>query len=138
VVAQPVQIEVTEGTEVILTSGVNPGDQVVVDGQEKLLPGSRVSIGSPDGSTGGGGRSRSGGGAAGNSGGNAGGQAASGAPASAGDPSAAFGPGAPGPSEPSSNPRKHGIETGSGVADGGQPHKHRGQGQTPSQTGQQP
>ena len=42
VVAQTVVEKVTEGSQVILTSGVNPGDLVVVDGQEKLKDGSRV------------------------------------------------------------------------------------------------
>ena len=43
VVAQPVKVDVTEGAQVIIGSGLNVGDQVVVDGQEKLLDGSRVS-----------------------------------------------------------------------------------------------
>lgn len=42
VVAQPVKVDLTEGAQVILASGVNPGDQVVIDGTEKLLDGSRV------------------------------------------------------------------------------------------------
>jgi len=42
VVAQPVQVDLTEGAQVILKGGLNPGDQVVVDGQEKLKDGSRV------------------------------------------------------------------------------------------------
>jgi membrane fusion protein, multidrug efflux system len=42
VVAQTVVEKVTEGSQVILTSGVNPGDVIVVDGQEKLKDGSRV------------------------------------------------------------------------------------------------
>jgi multidrug efflux system membrane fusion protein len=40
--ARPVQVELTEGAQVILSAGVEPGDQVVVDGQEKLKNGSRV------------------------------------------------------------------------------------------------
>jgi len=40
--AQPVQVELTEGSRVILGGGVNPGDQIVVDGQEKLKEGARV------------------------------------------------------------------------------------------------
>jgi multidrug efflux system membrane fusion protein len=40
--AQPVKVELTEGTQVILSAGVKPGDQIVVDGQEKLKNGSRV------------------------------------------------------------------------------------------------
>jgi multidrug efflux system membrane fusion protein len=40
--AQPVNVELTEGTQVILAGGVKPGDQIVVDGQEKLKNGSKV------------------------------------------------------------------------------------------------
>lgn len=40
--ARTVKVDLTEGTQIILTSGVNPGDSVVVDGQEKLRNGSRV------------------------------------------------------------------------------------------------
>jgi multidrug efflux system membrane fusion protein len=40
--ARTVKVDLTEGTQIILTSGVNPGDTVVVDGQEKLRNGSRV------------------------------------------------------------------------------------------------
>ncbi len=40
--AVPVQVELTEGSRVILSGGVNPGDQIVVDGQEKLKDGARV------------------------------------------------------------------------------------------------
>jgi multidrug efflux system membrane fusion protein len=43
VVAQPVKVDITEGAQVILASGVSKGDQVVIDGQEKLKPNSRVS-----------------------------------------------------------------------------------------------
>jgi len=42
VIAQPVKVDLTEGSVVILGGGVNAGDQVVVDGQEKLRNGSRV------------------------------------------------------------------------------------------------
>jgi multidrug efflux system membrane fusion protein len=42
VLAQPVNVELTEGSLVILTSGVKPGDQVVVDGQERLKAGAKV------------------------------------------------------------------------------------------------
>jgi multidrug efflux system membrane fusion protein len=41
-VAQTVKVDLTEGSRVILASGVSAGDQVVVDGQEKLRNGSRV------------------------------------------------------------------------------------------------
>jgi multidrug efflux system membrane fusion protein len=40
--ARPVQVELTEGSQVILNGGVNPGDSIVVDGQEKLRNGSKV------------------------------------------------------------------------------------------------
>lgn len=42
VVAQTVKMDLTEGPQVILSSGVKPGDTIVVDGQEKLRSGSRV------------------------------------------------------------------------------------------------
>jgi multidrug efflux system membrane fusion protein len=42
VLAQPVNVAVTEGTQVILNGGVKPGDQIVVDGQERLRNGSKV------------------------------------------------------------------------------------------------
>lgn len=40
--AQTVKVDLTEGAQVILSSGVKPGDPVVIDGQEKLRNGSRV------------------------------------------------------------------------------------------------
>jgi membrane fusion protein, multidrug efflux system len=40
--ARPVNVELTEGSQVILNGGVNLGDPIVVDGQEKLRDGSRV------------------------------------------------------------------------------------------------
>lgn len=39
---QPVTMDLTEGSQIILKDGVRPGDQVVIDGQEKLKKGSRV------------------------------------------------------------------------------------------------
>jgi multidrug efflux system membrane fusion protein len=42
VLAQTVNVELTEGTQVILNGGVKAGDQIVVDGQEKLKNGSKV------------------------------------------------------------------------------------------------
>ena len=42
VLAQTVNVQLTEGTQVILNGGVKPGDQIVVDGQEKLKNGSKV------------------------------------------------------------------------------------------------
>jgi len=44
VTTQPVKINVTEGTDVIIDSGLQAGQQVVIDGQEKLKNGSPVSI----------------------------------------------------------------------------------------------
>jgi multidrug efflux system membrane fusion protein len=40
--ARPVKVDVTEGSQVILAGGVNPGEQIVIDGQEKLRDGSKV------------------------------------------------------------------------------------------------
>ena len=45
VTTQNVKTTVTEGSEVIIASGLNPGDQVVIDGQEKLKNSSPVSLG---------------------------------------------------------------------------------------------
>jgi len=42
VLAQTVNVELTEGAQVILSGGVKAGDQIVVDGQEKLKNGSKV------------------------------------------------------------------------------------------------
>ena len=42
VVMQPIKVDVTEGTQVILADGLKAGDQVVIDGQERLKNGSRV------------------------------------------------------------------------------------------------
>ncbi len=42
VVTQPVKIDVTEGSQLIVASGLHPGDQIVIDGQERLRNGSRV------------------------------------------------------------------------------------------------
>jgi multidrug efflux system membrane fusion protein len=40
--ARTVKVDLTEGSQIILLGGVNPGDPIVVDGQEKLRNGSRV------------------------------------------------------------------------------------------------
>ena len=42
VVVQPVAVDLTEGSQVILSGGVQPGDEIVIDGQEKLKPFARV------------------------------------------------------------------------------------------------
>ena len=39
---RPIKVALTEGLSAVVDSGVNPGEQVVTDGQEKLQPGSRV------------------------------------------------------------------------------------------------
>lgn len=39
---QPVVVDLTEGSQIILKSGVRPGDLVVIDGEEKLKPRSKV------------------------------------------------------------------------------------------------
>lgn len=40
--SRDVKVALTEGTLVVLDSGVNPGEQVITDGQEKLQPGNKV------------------------------------------------------------------------------------------------
>jgi multidrug efflux system membrane fusion protein len=40
--ARTVKVDLTEGSQIILTDGVTPGEPIVVDGQEKLRNGSRV------------------------------------------------------------------------------------------------
>ncbi len=49
----PVAVDMTEGSQVILRGGVKPGDQIVVDGQEKLKKYSRVDPKSGGGRNGG-------------------------------------------------------------------------------------
>ena len=44
---KPVQIALTQGNTVVIASGLQAGDKVVTDGQEKLQPGSRVSVQAP-------------------------------------------------------------------------------------------
>lgn len=44
---RPVQIAMTQGNVVVLSSGLQPGDRVVTDGQEKLQAGSRVTPQAP-------------------------------------------------------------------------------------------
>jgi len=39
---QPITVALTEGNLMVIESGVNPGDQLVVDGQDKLQDGSKV------------------------------------------------------------------------------------------------
>ncbi len=47
VVTQPVKIDVTEGSQLIVAGGLKPGDQIVIDGQERLRNGSRVVLPHP-------------------------------------------------------------------------------------------
>jgi multidrug efflux system membrane fusion protein len=42
--ARNVQVDLTEGSQVILKSGVQPGDLIVIDGQEKLRPNAAVTL----------------------------------------------------------------------------------------------
>lgn len=112
VVSQPVTVDLTEGDQVIVASGVNAGDQVVVDGQEKLVNLSKVIPKT---------------------------QTATPTPPRPvdGTNSTAFGPGRPGPSDPISAEGKAGMETGAGVRPAGirgaepgrplSPGLHRGQ-----------
>ena len=44
---QPIKIDLTEGTQVIVGSGLKAGDQIVIDGTEKLKNGSRVTLHAP-------------------------------------------------------------------------------------------
>lgn len=52
VVTQPVKIDVTEGSQLIVAGGLHPGDQIVIDGQERLRNGSRVVLPRPGQGTG--------------------------------------------------------------------------------------
>jgi membrane fusion protein, multidrug efflux system len=44
---RPIQLALTQGNVAVIASGVQPGDKVVTDGQEKLQPGSRVAAQTP-------------------------------------------------------------------------------------------
>lgn len=118
VVSQPVTIDVTEGSQVIIASGVKPGDQVVVDGQEKLLPNSRVIPRTQDQVPGGAGR----------------GGAGQPTPQDASGSGNAASPAGAAASEPGGKPAKLGVESGTGVRPGaasdGRQHR-RGAGQQP-------
>ena len=46
--AQPVKVGVTEGTDTSIVEGLTDGAMVVIDGADKLQPGSKVSITSPN------------------------------------------------------------------------------------------
>ncbi len=133
VVAQPVVVDVTEGSQVILSSGVKPGDQVVVDGQEKLLPNSRVSPRTPDQVPGG-----ARGAATQTTASDASSPSTRGSAPGTGPGSAAFGPGTAGPGDSHRNPSKQGIETGNGVRPGDSRGDSTGTRRHPQGLGQQP
>jgi multidrug efflux system membrane fusion protein len=85
---RPVKVERTAGNLSIIASGLRAGEQVVTDGQSRLTPNSKVTITTPQGTAGGGGRRGGGAGGRGRGGrgtagvaGGTGGGAASGAPA---------------------------------------------------------
>ncbi len=44
---RPIQLALTQGNVAVVASGVQPGERVVTDGQEKLQPGSRVAAQGP-------------------------------------------------------------------------------------------
>ena len=44
---RPVQVALTQGSTVVIASGLQAGDRVVTDGQEKLQAGSRVAPQAP-------------------------------------------------------------------------------------------
>jgi multidrug efflux system membrane fusion protein len=44
VASRPVRVERTEGESAILTEGINPGEQVVTEGQNRLRPGARAQV----------------------------------------------------------------------------------------------
>ena len=46
---RPVEIETTEGSHVLIASGLEVGDRVVVEGQSQLKPGARVAVKPPGG-----------------------------------------------------------------------------------------
>jgi multidrug efflux system membrane fusion protein len=56
-----VQVSLTEGSQLIMAGGVKPGEQVVIDGQEKLTAKSKIVVRTPSGDPVGGGGGRRGG-----------------------------------------------------------------------------
>ena len=44
VASRPVRVERTEGESAIVTDGINPGEQVVTEGQNRLRPGARAQV----------------------------------------------------------------------------------------------
>jgi multidrug efflux system membrane fusion protein len=49
---RPVSVSRTRGDIAVVTTGVKPGEEVVTDGQLRLLPGSKISVKAPTGSGG--------------------------------------------------------------------------------------
>ena len=122
--ARTVTVDVTEGTQVILSNGVAVGEQVVVDGQEKLKNFSKVTP--KDANAPAGGRQKGKGGANGT--GTGSGSAAPGAAAPAGAPAGTTVPG-----------NKPGGPAASGAdSNGGQHHRQGGNGAGNSAGGVQP
>jgi len=123
VVSTPVKVDVTEGLQVIIAEGVSPGDVIVIDGQEKLKNGSRVSMGRGTGAPGGRGGANGGGAGTGKS---AADSATPGGPAGASGAGAAAGQhgqgstGAGKHGDGSGKPRGEGAGGGSPQGTGGQ------------------
>src|SRR5262249_37986310 len=44
---RPVEVQLTEGDESAIRKGVSPGEVVIIEGVDKLQPGSKVSVGAP-------------------------------------------------------------------------------------------
>ena len=49
VVSRPVTTGLTQGTDIVVTSGLNAGETVVVEGADRLRDGATVAIQTPDG-----------------------------------------------------------------------------------------
>ena len=113
---RPIVVDVTEGSQVIVASGLSAGDRVVIDGQEKLKNNSRVAPQQNTPRSGG----RGGGGKAGATDG--------GGKAAATDGQAADGPGG---GKPGSHGGKGAGQPASDAGDGSAQPKHHNHGQTP-------
>jgi membrane fusion protein, multidrug efflux system len=125
--ARTVTVDITEGAQVILSSGLAAGEQVVVDGQEKLKNYSRVTP--KDANAPAGGRQKGKGGANGASGtGTGSGTAAPGTTAPSGAPAGTTVPG-----NKSSGPAASGADS-----NGGQHHRQGGNGAGNNSGGVQP
>jgi multidrug efflux system membrane fusion protein len=115
--ARTVTVDVTEGTQVILSNGVAAGEQVVVDGQEKLKNYSKVSPKDVNAPAGGSGRQKGKGGANGTGTGSR--TAVPGTTAPAGAPSGTTTPGGAAGSGTSSNGGQHHRQGGNGAGNSG-------------------